>query len=68
MAAAQHRPSLVAGYLYDLAKAFNRFYEACPIRSSEGVLRNSRLQLVQTAARIMKQGLSLLGIPAPSRM
>jgi arginyl-tRNA synthetase len=68
MAAAQHRPSLVAGYLYDLAKSFNRFYEACPIRSSEGVLRNSRLQLVQTAARVMKQGLGLLGIPAPSRM
>jgi len=67
-ASAQHRPSVIAGYLYDLAKAFNRFYEACPIRSSEGILRNSRLQLVQGAARIMKEGLGLLGIPAPSRM
>jgi len=67
-AAAQLRPSVVAGYLYDLAKTFNRFYEACPIRSSEGALRNSRLLLVQSAARIMKQGLELLGIPAPSRM
>lgn len=67
-AAAQHRPSIVAGYLYDLAKAFNRFYEACPIRSSSGALRNSRLQLVQSAARVMNKGLDLLGIPAPSRM
>lgn len=67
-AASQHRPSVVAAYLYDLAKAFNRFYEACPIRSSEGDLRNSRLTLVDSAARVMQQGLSLLGIPAPSRM
>ncbi|MEY4064442.1 MAG: arginine--tRNA ligase [Pseudomonadota bacterium] len=67
-AAAQHRPSVVAAYLYDLAKAFNRFYEACPIRSSEGALRNSRLMLVDSAARVMQQGLALLGIPAPSRM
>lgn len=66
---AQHqRPSVIAGYLFDLAKAFNRFYEACPIRSSEGALRNSRLLLVQTSAQVMKQGLALLGIPAPSRM
>jgi arginyl-tRNA synthetase len=66
--AAHQRPSVVAGYLYDLAKAFNRFYEACPIRSSEGDLRNSRLCLVQASARVMKEGLALLGIPAPSRM
>lgn len=66
--AQQQRPSVVAGYLYDLAKAFNRFYEACPIRTSEGDLRNSRLSLVQSSARIMKEGLALLGIPAPSRM
>jgi arginyl-tRNA synthetase len=67
-ASAQHRPSVVAAYLYDLAKAFNRFYEACPIRSSSGPLRNSRLQLVQCAAGVMREGLNLLGIPAPSRM
>ncbi|NBW82664.1 arginine--tRNA ligase, partial [bacterium] len=66
--AAHQRPSVVAGYLYDLAKAFNRFYEACPIRSSEGDLRNSRLCLVQASAKVMKEGLALLGIPAPSRM
>ncbi|MEY2987478.1 MAG: arginine--tRNA ligase [Pseudomonadota bacterium] len=67
-AAAQHRPCVVAGYLYDLAKTFNRFYENCPIRSSEGAVRNSRLQLVKVSAAVMKQGLELLGIPAPSKM
>ena len=67
-AAAQHRPCVVAGYLYDLAKNFNRFYENCPIRSSEGAVRNSRLQLVKVSAAVIKQGLELLGIPAPSKM
>lgn len=66
--AAQQRPSVISGYLFDLAKTFNRFYEACPIRSAEGDLRNSRLKLVEASARIMKEGLALLGIPAPSRM
>lgn len=67
-AAAQQRPCVVAAYLYDLAKAFNRFYESCPIRSSEGDVRHSRLLLVRVSAAIMKQGLELLGIPAPSKM
>jgi arginyl-tRNA synthetase len=64
----QQRPSVISGYLFDLAKTFNRFYEACPIRTAEGDLRNSRLKLVEASARIMKEGLALLGIPAPSRM
>lgn len=67
-AAAQHRPCVISGYLYDLAKSFNRFYENCPIRSSEGAIRNSRLQLVKVSAAVMKRGLELLGIPAPSKM
>ena len=67
-ASAQMRPSMIAGYLYDLAKNFNRFYEACPIRSSTGALRDSRLALVEATALVMSQGLGLLGIPAPRRM
>lgn len=67
-AALYQRPSIVAAYLYDLAKSFNRFYEACPIRSAVGDLRNSRLHLVASAGRVMKEGLALLGIPAPSKM
>jgi arginyl-tRNA synthetase len=66
--AQQQRPSVISGYLFDLAKTFNRFYEACSIRTAEGDLRNSRLKLVEASARIMKEGLALLGIPAPSRM
>lgn len=67
-AAATLRPSVLAGYLYDLAKAFNRFYEACPIRSSEGDLKNTRLLLVQAVAKSIKNGLGILKIPVPEKM
>lgn len=67
-AANQYRPSVMASYLYDLAKAFNRFYEACPIKTATGNLRETRLQLVDTTATVLAKGLELLGIPAPNRM
>lgn len=67
-AAEELRPSIVASALHDLAKAFNRFYDACPIKSAEGDVRDSRLFLVDATATTMKEGLALLGIPAPHRM
>lgn len=67
-AATQYRPSVIAGYLYDLCKTFNRFYEQCPIRSSEGDLRQTRLAIVEATASTLRHGLALLGIPAPHRM
>lgn len=68
LAATQLRPSFVANYLLELARLFNKFYEMCPIRTASGALRNSRLLLVDTTARVMAKGLSLLGIPAPEHM
>jgi arginyl-tRNA synthetase len=67
-AAQELRPSIVAAALHDVAKAFNRFYDACPIKTAEGDTRDSRLALVEAAAATMKEGLALLGIPAPDRM
>ena len=68
LSATQLRPSVIAGYIYDVAKSFNRFYEACNIRSSEGNLKLSRLSIVESTAEVMRRGLALLGIPAPQRM
>jgi arginyl-tRNA synthetase len=62
------RPSVIANYLFDLCKAFNRFYEHCPVRSATGPLRNSRLLIVQATGNTLRKGLALLGIPAPHRM
>lgn len=67
-AAREYRPSVVAGYLFDLCKQFNRFYKDCPVKTAEPPVRNSRLMLVQATALILHEGLGVLGIPAPERM
>jgi arginyl-tRNA synthetase len=67
-AAIQNRPLLIANYLYDLAKSFNRFYENCPIRNAEENIKNTRLSLVNCTKTIIFEGLKLLGIPSPSKM
>lgn len=62
------RPNLLAAYLYDLARAFHSFYEACPVLKSEGSVRESRLALCELTARVLKQGMGLFGIEMPERM
>jgi arginyl-tRNA synthetase len=64
----QCRPSILANYLYDAAKQFNKFYEACSIRDSEGDSKNTRLALVYLTQKCIFHGLKLLGIPALDRM
>ncbi len=66
--AEQLRPSILCAYLFDLAKRFNRFNKACPVKPSEGELLQARLMLVQATIHALEWGLSLLGIPAPQRM
>jgi arginyl-tRNA synthetase len=63
-----YRPSVLCAYLFDLCKVFNRFYKECPIKSAEGAQKNSRLQLVELTAATLSRGLSMLGIPSPSRI
>lgn len=62
------RPNILAAYLYDLARAFHSFYEACPVLRSSGDTRSSRLTLCNLTARVLKQGMGLLGIDMPERM
>ena len=62
------RPNILAAYLYDLARAFHSFYEACPVLRSEGEVRSSRLILCELTARVLKQGMGLLGIEMVERM
>lgn len=61
-------PHRLCGQLYDLAKAFTDFYEACPVLSAADSVRANRLALCQLTAYTLRQGLSLLGIAAPERM
>lgn len=62
------KPHHLAGYLYQLATAFNSFYENCPVLQSEGEIRVSRLALCDAAARTLDKGLELLGIPRLEQM
>ena len=61
-------PHRLCGHLYDLAKAFTDFYEACPVLSAAAPVRANRIALCQLTARTLWQGLNLLGIAAPERM
>ena len=63
-----YRPNVLANYLYELASTFHTFFEACPVLKSEGGTRASRLALCDTTARLLREGLALLGIEVPERM
>jgi arginyl-tRNA synthetase len=65
----RYSPHRLCTYLFDVAQAFTAFYEACPVvRAPDEATRRSRLALCDLAARILEQGLALLGIGAPDRM
>ena len=62
------RPNILANYLLELARSFHSFFEACPVLQSEGDTKLTRLALCELTSRILKHGLSLLGIRTPDRM
>ncbi len=64
-----YAPHKLCTYLFELATAFTGFYEACPVlKAADEVTRDSRLALCDLTARILAQGLGLLGIEAPEQM
>jgi len=67
-AAEVYRPSILARYLVDVAREFNRFYHNCPVLSSEGELQQGRLLLIGATRQVIANGLTLLGIKAPKEM
>jgi arginyl-tRNA synthetase len=67
-AAEQSLPHLVCEHLYELARLFSSFYEACPVLKAEPAERSARLALAWLVARQLHRGLGLLGIEAPPRM
>jgi len=62
------QPHRLCTYLFDVAQRFTSFYDACPVLSSEGALREERLALCDLTARTLKLGLGVLGIDAPEQM
>ena len=65
-AAMDKAPYKVCGYLYELAQEFSRFYEYVPVAGSEK--EGELAVLVRAYAKVMEQGLRLLGIEVPEEM
>ncbi len=64
-----YNPATIAAYIYDLAKLYNRFYRDMPVnKETDEGLKSFRVLLTETTGKILKQGLTLLGITAPQRM
>ncbi len=62
-------PHRLCQYLYDLAGAFSSFFDACPvIQAEDPAVRSARLRLCGLTARVLTDGLSVLGIPTVERM
>lgn len=62
-------PSEIAGFCYQLARTFHRFYHECPILSAEDpAVRTFRAQLASLTALVLRDGMELLGIDMPDRM
>ncbi|MDH6310713.1 arginyl-tRNA synthetase [Dysgonomonas sp. PFB1-18] len=65
----EYNPALIANYIYDLVKEYNQFYHDYPILREENAdLKGFRLMLSEEVAKIVKSGMSLLGIEVPDRM
>ena len=62
-------PNRICIHLHEIASSFGSFYENCPVLNTEEIsIKNSRLLLCDSTARILFTGLELLGIHAPNRM
>jgi arginyl-tRNA synthetase len=68
-AADEMNPSLIANYVFNLAKLYNSFYAEHSVANAENIeKKNLRLQLSVMTAHIIKSALQLLGIKVPARM
>jgi len=62
-------PSLLANFLYELAKEFNQYYHDYSILSAEKEeLIHLRLLMVEVIGQVIESGMELLGIEMPERM
>jgi arginyl-tRNA synthetase len=69
IAASNYSPSIIAQFVYDLAKTFNTFYHDYPIADAENTDTSIfRLQLSFLTSEIIKESLRLLGIEVPEKM
>ncbi len=64
-----YSPSMVANYIFDLVKEYNKFYQEHSIMKEEDANKQAfRVELSQQVAGVISSGMSILGIKVPNRM
>ena len=62
-------PSEVAAYVYEVAKAFSKFYQNCPIVNAEDkTLAGARLYLAACTLQVIKNAMNLVLVPYLEKM
>ncbi|MEA3231864.1 MAG: arginine--tRNA ligase [Thermodesulfobacteriota bacterium] len=61
-------PHRIAFYLIDLAAAFHAYYNKHRVLTDDPILARGRLYLVAAVKKVIRNGLTLLGVSAPERM
>jgi arginyl-tRNA synthetase len=68
-ASTEHNPSVIAIYVFNLAKSYNTFYTEHSVMNAESEEKKQlRLQLSEMTANVIASGMGLLGIKVPERM
>ncbi|WP_455521096.1 arginine--tRNA ligase [Parvimonas micra] len=66
--AKKYEPSILARYITEVAKLFNKFYNSCPISNQEDSVKEFRLILTYCTRLLIEIGLGLLGMDTPKKM
>ncbi|MBU0953353.1 MAG: arginine--tRNA ligase [Nanoarchaeota archaeon] len=64
----ENKPHIIAHAIFDLATAFNHFYQAVPVLQADAAVKAARIALVAATKTVLYTGLALLGIAAPEEM
>ena len=64
----RYEPSVISGYLLDLAKLYNRFYLTSRVLGEPAPVQSARLALTRLTRDVLRTGLNLLLISAPTSM
>jgi len=68
-ASREYDPSVIANFLYTLAKSFHRYYHDVPVlTATDPHIRSWRLRLISSVASVLEEGMKLLGVRMPERM
>jgi arginyl-tRNA synthetase len=64
-----YKPSIICNHLFAMCKGFNRFYADVPVlKADSDEAKGARLYLISAFARVLKEGLNLIGITPVDRM